>query len=383
VAPPPPGLSTLCQAICQELRKTAISDLLLHLLDVISNPETLDASLFFLLQKNLGQAVDGLVLQVVIMTRRDGQPPGHLLDRGVVEKTLPKEAGSGFVARQQGRQSLLQQLPDPQFGPVIMFGLGGVFVEVMKDVSFRLVPVGLEDVREMIQEIKKRQKETTEYSKMAAVGTLTAGIAHELNNPLNNIHISAQILSQEIHNDNVKLITETVDDILSQSIRVKKIISELLEFARDRAPEKSLINLPDLIRRVYEQISKVSLTDGIRFVINAPEDLQITADSAQIERVFVNLINNAIEAMGGRGDIIVNISTDEDVVKIEMTDTGPGIPKDNLDKLFDPFFTTKDKGTGLGLSIAYNIIKNHYGRIEAESIPGKGATFVIYLMREI
>jgi signal transduction histidine kinase len=71
------------------------------------------------------------------------------------------------------------------------------------------------------------------------------------------------------------------------------------------------------------------------------------------------------------------------VVKIEVSDTGPGIPKDNLDKLFDPFFTTKDKGTGLGLSIAYNIIKNHYGRIEAKSVPGKGATFVIYLMREI
>jgi light-regulated signal transduction histidine kinase (bacteriophytochrome) len=170
-----------------------------------------------------------------------------------------------------------------------------------------------EALREHEEQLIKKEEELIRHRKLAAIGTLASGVAHELNNPLNNIHISAQILSQEIHNDNVKLITETVDDILSQSIRVKKIISELLEFARDRAPEKSLINLPDLIRRVYEQISKLSVTDGIRFVINSPEDLKITADSAQIERVFVNLINNAIDAMGGKGEISVNISNDEDV----------------------------------------------------------------------
>jgi signal transduction histidine kinase len=229
----------------------------------------------------------------------------------------------------------------------------------------------------------KKEEELIRHRKLAAIGTLASGVAHELNNPLNNIHLSAQILAREIKGTSEAIIKETVEDILSQTLRVKKIVGDLLEFAREKKPEKTRVNLPHLIKSVFDQLEKIYPSEEVSFSIEAPSDLYVSADPVQIERVFLNLFTNAIEAMEGRGELVVRISEDEDVIKIEVSDTGPGIPENYHDKIFDPFFTTKDRGTGLGLSIVYNIIKNHFGRIEVTSNPGQGTTFTIYLPREL
>jgi signal transduction histidine kinase len=232
-----------------------------------------------------------------------------------------------------------------------------------------------------IQLIKK-EEELIRHKKLAAIGTLASGVAHELNNPLNNIHLSAQILAREVEGSREGIIRETVEDILSQSLRVKKIVGDLLEFAREKKPQKVRINLPDLIVRVYNQVEKVYSSGQVDFSVVSPAEIYLSIDPAQIERVFLNLFTNAMDAMQGEGKLVVKISDDEDVIKVDVSDTGPGIPEDYLDKIFDPFFTTKNKGTGLGLSIVYNIIKNHYGRIEVNS-SARGTTFTIYLPREI
>ncbi len=239
-----------------------------------------------------------------------------------------------------------------------------------------------EALKDRETQLIKKEEELIRHKKLAAIGTLASGVAHELNNPLNNIHLSAQILAREVKGSSEGIIKETVEDILSQSLRVKKIVGDLLEFAREKKPEKVSINLPELIKGVYNQVEKVYLSEKINFSLISPEEIYVSIDPAQIERVFLNLFTNAVDAMQGEGELVVRIYDDEDVVKIEVSDTGPGIPEDCLDKIFDPFFTTKDKGTGLGLSIVYNIIKNHYGRIEVNSTE-KGTTFTIYLPREI
>ena len=239
-----------------------------------------------------------------------------------------------------------------------------------------------EALRDREVQLIKKEEELIRHRKLAAIGTLASGVAHELNNPLNNIHISAQILAREVKGTSEGIIKETVEDILSQTLRVKKIVGDLLEFAREKKPEKMRVNLPELIRGVYEQIEKIYPETGVRFSIHAPEEVYISVDPGQMERVFVNLFSNAIDAMRGEGEITVRIHDEKDVVKVEVTDTGPGIPAEYIDKIFDPFFSTKDKGTGLGLSIVYNIIKNHFGRIEATSNE-RGTTFTIYLPRGI
>jgi len=240
-----------------------------------------------------------------------------------------------------------------------------------------------EALKQREMQLRKKDEELMHHKKLAAIGTLASGVAHELNNPLNNIHLAAQILKEEIGSEKENIIQETVNDILTQSLRVKKIVSDLLEFAREKPPEKQRVNLPDLIRNVYKQVENATPSNEIEFSLDSEKNVTVFVDPIQIERVFLNLFTNAIDAMAGKGRLVVKISSDQDVVKIDISDTGQGIPEESIEKIFDPFFTTKGKGTGLGLSIVYNIIKNHYGRIEVNSTQGKGTTFTIYLPRKI
>jgi len=240
-----------------------------------------------------------------------------------------------------------------------------------------------ETLKDRERQLIKKEEELIRHKKLAAIGTLASGVAHELTNPLNNIHLSAQILSREIKDNNSKgIIKEIVEDILSQSLRVKKIVGDLLEFARDKKPNKVIINLPEIIKSVYTQIQKLYSTEKLYFSIISPKEVYISVDPIQMERVFLNLFTNAIDAMKGEGKLIIRIHDDKNMLKIEVSDNGPGIPRDCIDKIFDPFFTTKYKGSGLGLSIVYNIIKQHHGKIEV-STSKNGTIFTIYLPRDI
>jgi signal transduction histidine kinase len=231
-------------------------------------------------------------------------------------------------------------------------------------------------------ELNKKNKELLQSRKLASIGTLASGVAHELNNPLNNIYISAQILEREAKEACSTIIRETVGDIVSQTVRVKRIVGDLLEFARGREPHCKRVELTELIKGVYKML-KVSMNmDEINFVMNSNGDrIIINADQEQLDRVFINLFTNAVEAMQGKGDIIVTLSEEDGAVKIWVSDTGKGMSSEEMEKVFEPFFTTKDKGTGLGMAIVFNIIKKHHGEIFVDSLEGKGTTFYIVLPR--
>ena len=237
-----------------------------------------------------------------------------------------------------------------------------------------------DQLAERAVEIERKNKELMQTKKLAAIGTLAAGVAHELNNPLNNIYLSAQVLAKEGGEHCSTEIKESVSDILGQTERVKRIVGELLEFARGRDPQFKDVDLVGLITDSYRHLGSTRDLGNIRFSFD-PDPLQIvvSADGGQMEQVFGNLFANAVDAMQGRGDISVSLKKADEAVIVRIADTGRGIPRESLDKIFEPFFTTKDKGTGLGLAIVYNIIKKHGGDIAAESEPGKGTRFVIVL----
>lgn len=231
------------------------------------------------------------------------------------------------------------------------------------------------------QEIDRKNRELNQTRKLAAIGTLASGVAHELNNPLNNIYLSAQVLSKEAGEACPVPIQEAVTDIIGQTARVKRIVNDLLEFARGRELRFDRIELNELIAGAYKQVTLSYGEKEVEFsLISDPSGATIQADRSQLEQVFINLFTNAIDAISERGKITVTVNKAEDESAIiKISDTGKGIARESIDKIFEPFFTTKGKGTGLGLAIVFNVIKKHAGDITVESEEGKGTTFTITL----
>lgn len=233
------------------------------------------------------------------------------------------------------------------------------------------------------QEIDEKNRELFQSQKMAAIGTLAAGVAHELNNPLNNINLSAQVLQRQLKEGESPGLKEIVDDIVGQTARVKGIVGNLLEFAREREPQLALVDVEQLVNYAFLQVGKTVDTRRIRFIFDKEtENVTINADPHQLERVFVNLFTNAVSAMEGDGQLAVQIRpASGEALEIYVSDTGKGIPEEDREKVFDPFFTKKEKGTGLGLAIAMNTIRKHGGNISVVSEEGMGTVFEIILPR--
>jgi len=231
-------------------------------------------------------------------------------------------------------------------------------------------------------QLEQRENELLQSKKLAAIGTFASGVAHELNNPLNNIYTSAQRLLKKTGGDCPDFLVKGLDDIFGQTMRVKKIVGDLLEFARGREPHFREVELNNLISSVYERTINIIDAGGIEFSLDsAPDGVYIEADHEQIEQVFINLFTNAIEVMSGKGTLNVKIDTVNDDLTIRVADSGKGMTQETADKIFEPFFTTKDKGTGLGLAIVFSIIQKHKGSIRVESEEGRGTAFVITLQR--
>jgi two-component system NtrC family sensor kinase len=233
----------------------------------------------------------------------------------------------------------------------------------------------------MVETLDKTEKELLHKEKLASMGQLAAGVAHEINNPLGTILLFADVLSKELPDGDPK--RDDLKMISSETIRCKKIVSDLLNFARQQEVLSQDTNLHDLLEQV---ISSVSQQDSFKKVTIARsfcnDPLVIQADQSQLMQVFVNLLNNAAEAMSGGGTItIASRLLENGWVEVTVADTGCGIREEHLDKLFTPFFTTKPigKGTGLGLSIVYGIIKMHRGQISVKSNVGQGTTFTVTL----
>jgi len=255
----------------------------------------------------------------------------------------------------------------------------------------------------MLRELELRQRHMLQSEKLASLGTLMAGIAHELNNPLSNISTSSQILSEELEESDVAFRKEMLHQIETQTERARNIVRSLLDFSREKEFKREILTLGNLIHETLNFI-KGQIPARVSISVEVPEDIVIFADKQRIQQAFLNLIKNAVEAITDEGSVFIRAGRQfpagmekpesyvqmldnsrckafGDDVYITIRDTGSGIPLEILPRIMDPFFTTKDvgKGSGLGLSIVHEIIDEHDGCIGVYSEQGKGTTFVLRL----
>ena len=234
----------------------------------------------------------------------------------------------------------------------------------------------------MIDELNRRSKQLVQAQKLASLGRLTSGVAHELNNPLNNISTSIQILIEELEEADLEYKKELLTGAEKEVERGKEIVQSLLEFARERTLSLKQVNFKDLVDSAIQQIQS-QLPDNVHFDIQVPVNIQASLGEQRIERVLINLIMNAVHAMkdGGQITIRANNEYQKEGFNFQVIDTGVGIPKEIISKIFDPFFTTKKvgKGSGLGLSIVYGIMEQHGGNISVVSEVGKGTAFTCFI----
>jgi two-component system NtrC family sensor kinase len=239
-----------------------------------------------------------------------------------------------------------------------------------------------EQLETTVETLKTTQAQLIQSEKLSGIGEFIAGVAHELNNPLTSVMGFSELLQNAVVNPKEKHYLELIHKC---ALRCQKIVQALLGFARRSAPERKAVCLNSLVEAAVEILHYQLRTSNVEAIVDLDPALpQAMVDPHQIQQVFVNLINNArqaIEAHQPKGWIKVITATHGDHVRVLIQDNGPGIPEENLSKIFDPFFTTKEvgKGTGLGLSLVYGIIKEHGGTITPRSRPGEGATFVIEL----
>jgi len=240
----------------------------------------------------------------------------------------------------------------------------------------------LEQLETTVETLKTTQAQLIQSEKLSGIGEFIAGVAHELNNPLTSILGFSELLQKHEVNPQQRRYLEMIH---KSSQRCHKIVQALLGFARRSAPERTVVCLNSLIESSLDILHYQLRTSNVEALTSLAEDLPETmVDPHQIQQVFINLINNArqaIEAHQPKGWIKITTAKHGDTVRVIIQDNGPGIPEENLSKIFDPFFTTKEvgKGTGLGLSLCYGIIKEHGGTIIPRSRPGEGATFIIDL----
>jgi len=230
------------------------------------------------------------------------------------------------------------------------------------------------------QELIRKQSLLIQSEKLASLGKLSAGVAHELNNPLTGILNFSSFIKDACRGQ--QALERDIDVVIRETERCRKIIKGLLDFARQSQPEEKKDDILAVLKKTVSLVENHKDFKNVEIVKDFSASLPlIMFDKDQVQQVFMNLIVNAQEAMpeGGKLYIRAGVSADRKSVEIEFTDTGAGILEENLDKIFDPFFTTKEMGTGLGLSISLGIIENHGGKLDVKSRPGQGATFHVRL----
>ena len=237
--------------------------------------------------------------------------------------------------------------------------------------------------RKRVEAQLQRQRETLyQTEKLAALGTLSAGIAHEMNNPLGIItsRIEVMLLDAEEHNLPAQVL-EDLQVLHRATQRVARIATNLRSFARQTPREHARVDLNAVVQETLLLMQKPLEVDGIRLTTRLDSALApILGDASTLQQVLLNLVTNAREAMASGGEIRIETSpaaAPVGWVQLVIDDTGPGISPEELLKVFDPFYTTKKTGTGLGLSVSYGIIQDHHGTVDVQSVPGRGTTFVL------
>ena len=235
----------------------------------------------------------------------------------------------------------------------------------------------------MVESLEQKQEQLIQSTKMASIGTFSSGIAHEINNPLNNISLSVDMLMEELDELDREEMREILEDIMGQTERASRIVHNLLDFSRAHATEMELLHLDEVLAKTKNLIINELRIHKIALETEIGDNLPpVRGDFQKLQQVFLNLIINAEQAIGEHGRIVLKaMPTSEDTIRVDVSDSGSGIDQQHLERIFDPFFTTKEtgKGTGLGLAIVYGIVEKHGGYVEVASKQGEGTIISVHL----
>jgi signal transduction histidine kinase len=250
----------------------------------------------------------------------------------------------------------------------------------------------------MLRELELRQGQLVRSEKLAALGTLLSGVAHEINNPLSNISTSCEILAEEVGSGDTAFQKELLAQIDTETWRARRIVRSLLDYARDRDFKRETLAMAGLVEDTL-RLLRGRIPPEVAVTVAIDDDVTVAGDRQRLQQVLINMVGNALEAVDGAGAIAISAGRaaaaeasdalvfgqcPPESVEIVIRDDGHGIAAETLPRIFDPFFTTKDvgQGLGLGLFIVFEIIEEHGGCIAVESTPGKGTTFRIRLPTE-
>lgn len=242
--------------------------------------------------------------------------------------------------------------------------------------------VAIENAR-LFDSVKKMKMSLRRSDRLASLGTLTAGLAHEIRNPLVSVHTFLQLLPERYEDDEFR--TQFHELACDELERLNMLMEELLAFARPSDPNLRLTSLNDIVDKMLMLVGSESKKKGIEIIREFSDNIpEVIMDREQIKQVLMNVFLNAVQAMPGGGTLEIRTmplaeNGQPDFVQIEVKDTGVGIAEKDIDSLFNPFFTTKEQGTGLGLAIAHQIVREHRGFIDVDSKEGYGTTFFITL----
>ncbi len=271
---------------------------------------------------------------------------------------------------------------------VLIFSLFTVMVALSTLMIGFVVRGASAKIRGQAGEIEKAEKQLSQSSKLAAIGELAAGVAHEINNPATTILSLSSFWASQNGGEPVAVDQEDLKEVMTQAHRIARITNSLLEFSRPQILEMKAVPLDRVINLSLRLVDDLLTANRISVQKNLPREIiRVRGDEDSLVRALENLYRNAIDAMPKGGVLSLGVVWEDQMrksIRLEIADTGAGIQKEHLDRVFDPFFTTKEvgKGTGLGLSIVHGIIKEHQGTITIESQLGRGTKFAIVLPTE-
>ncbi|HDM10536.1 MAG TPA: PAS domain S-box protein [Desulfobacteraceae bacterium] len=299
-------------------------------------------------------------------------PPGE--GKGIMKKLRSKD--SGGVGKLHYMETMVRDVNGFEIPVEIT---ASIIYENGEEVATMAI---LQDLRPRIEAEKRLEKarmQLIQSEKLASVGRLAAGVAHELNNPLGGILMYAHLLLEDLQEE--EQIKKTLLKVIDQAERCKRIVKGLLDFSRQAEPETKELDINEVLRETLSIVEAQSLFQDIEIRKELGSTLPpIVGDRWQLQQVFMNLALNAAEAMEGKGILTIETGLEGGSVIIRVKDTGCGIAPENISKIFEPFFSTKsddNKGTGLGLAVSHGIIATHGGSISVDSVAGKGSTFTI------
>ena len=268
-----------------------------------------------------------------------------------------------------------------QYVEIFMFVVIGTLVGILADherEQRKKAEVTARKLTEVYGELQRSFDELRRADRLSALGELSAGLAHEIRNPLGSIEGALSILRrQELANET----KEEFGTLAQKEIdRLKGLVLDFLEFARPQQPHQEPTDINELFKAVQRLSSESAKMAGVSIRVTNADDLPfVSLDPEQMKQVLLNLVLNAVQAMPQGGEILLSALKRDDVIVVEVKDQGVGVDPSHLERIFDPFFTTRAKGTGLGLSIAYRIVSQHGGHISAVRNPDRGMTFTVTL----